>query len=259
MMSSAIAMGRFRRALIVSSEIASAGLNWDDIETAPLFGDGAAAVVLEAAGDSSSAMLSRHAQTFSEGAELCQVRSGGTRIRAREQLEQIPRRRVLRDGGSQDLSARGPGVAAVPAIAARASARGRCGDPVLGAASGESQGAVASADCAGAAGRAQSCASSVERGNQIAASIPTTLHQAIAGRTHPARRSDRAHRNGRGLSLGGAVLGTDIDMSVLVTGASGFIGHHVARACCVRGEEVVATGRTASALQPSAGRRVLAW
>lgn len=39
--------GRFKRALIVSSDIASAGLNWQDMETCTIFGDGAAACVLE--------------------------------------------------------------------------------------------------------------------------------------------------------------------------------------------------------------------
>src|SRR5690606_16399903 len=60
MMTDAIATGRFRRVLIVSSEIPSVGLNWDDPETAPLFGDGAAAVVLEGGDDSGSALLARH-------------------------------------------------------------------------------------------------------------------------------------------------------------------------------------------------------
>ncbi|HAI47402.1 MAG TPA: beta-ketoacyl-ACP synthase III, partial [Stenotrophomonas sp.] len=48
-------------ALLVAGEVASAGLNWDDTDTAALFGDGGAAVIVEAAGDdSSSCLLASH-------------------------------------------------------------------------------------------------------------------------------------------------------------------------------------------------------
>ncbi len=73
---------RFRRALLVAGEVASAGLNWDDTDTAALFGDGGAAVIVEAAEqDSASCLLASHMETFSEGTEFCQVRAGGTRMR----------------------------------------------------------------------------------------------------------------------------------------------------------------------------------
>ena len=39
--------GRYRRVLLVATEIASAGLNWSDKESAALFGDGAAAVIID--------------------------------------------------------------------------------------------------------------------------------------------------------------------------------------------------------------------
>lgn len=77
-----IAAGRWKRVLIVSSEVASAGLNLDDPDTAPLFGDGAAAAVVAAAAPGQdSRFLGAHMETYTEGMALCQVRSGGTRIR----------------------------------------------------------------------------------------------------------------------------------------------------------------------------------
>lgn len=82
----ALATGRYRRVVIVSSEIASAGLNWDDADTAPLFGDGAAAVAIEA-GDGRSQLLAAHLQTWSDGADYCQVRAGGTAVRLQDGVE----------------------------------------------------------------------------------------------------------------------------------------------------------------------------
>lgn len=82
LVASALVTRRFRRALLVAGEVASAGLDWDDTDTAPLFGDGGAAVIVEVVeDDSASCLLASHMETFSEGAEFCQVRAGGTRVR----------------------------------------------------------------------------------------------------------------------------------------------------------------------------------
>ncbi|CAM3358913.1 MULTISPECIES: beta-ketoacyl-ACP synthase III [Saccharibacillus] len=71
--------GRYRRVLIVSSEIASKGLNWSDKESAALFGDGAAAAVVErsAAGEPSRILHARMT-THSAGAHHSEIRGGGS-------------------------------------------------------------------------------------------------------------------------------------------------------------------------------------
>lgn len=76
-----ISSGQYQYIAIVSSEIPSRGLNWADTSTAPLFGDGAAAVILGRADKKdSSAILGSYMQTFSSGAYLCQIKGGGTNI-----------------------------------------------------------------------------------------------------------------------------------------------------------------------------------
>ncbi len=64
------------RVLIVSSEIASQGVDWDDPNSACLFGDGAAAFLLEHAPDATGGLLASRFETYSEGAEHCEVRGG---------------------------------------------------------------------------------------------------------------------------------------------------------------------------------------
>ncbi|GAA0655756.1 3-oxoacyl-[acyl-carrier-protein] synthase III C-terminal domain-containing protein [Brevundimonas lenta] len=82
--------GRFRRALIVSSDIASAGLDWDTPASAAIFGDGAAAVCVEAGTDPSGpGLLARGFETYGEGKDLATLRSGGTRIRVEQGLKAL--------------------------------------------------------------------------------------------------------------------------------------------------------------------------
>lgn len=82
--------GRFRRALIVSSDIASAGLDWATPASAAIFGDGAAAACLEAGTDPDGpGLLARGFETYGEGKDLATLRSGGTRIRIEHGLEAL--------------------------------------------------------------------------------------------------------------------------------------------------------------------------
>lgn len=79
LVSNAIAMERFKKVMIVVSDIASVGINWKDLESAALFGDGAVAYILGAAEDTRNAttVLSAHMKTFGDAVDVCQVKSGG--------------------------------------------------------------------------------------------------------------------------------------------------------------------------------------
>ena len=74
-----IAAGGWRRVAIVAVDLASKGLNHEDIESSALFGDGAAAVLLEAERSGQSAVLATRFETYPGGARLCEIPAGGTR------------------------------------------------------------------------------------------------------------------------------------------------------------------------------------
>ena len=82
------ATGRWRRALVVSSDIASAGLDWSDPAASAIFGDGAAAVCVEATEDPNGpALLARGLETYGQGQDLATLRAGGTRVRLEDGLK----------------------------------------------------------------------------------------------------------------------------------------------------------------------------
>lgn len=74
-----IAAGHYRNVLIVSSDIASCALDWSHLESSGIFGDGAAAAVVSAAGENESAILASSFQTYTEGIDYCRILGGGTR------------------------------------------------------------------------------------------------------------------------------------------------------------------------------------
>ncbi|WP_460202901.1 beta-ketoacyl-ACP synthase III [Scytonema sp. NUACC21] len=70
---------RYQRVLIVATEVA-AGLNWQDKESCTLFGDGAAAAVIEKSQtQETSHILSARIETYSRGAHLTECRGGGSK------------------------------------------------------------------------------------------------------------------------------------------------------------------------------------
>lgn len=81
---SLIQSGRYKRVLLVSTDIASVGLPWHQHEACALFGDGAVAAVLEPtpAGEKSTILGARQ-ETYSSGADSCEIVGGGTRIHPR--------------------------------------------------------------------------------------------------------------------------------------------------------------------------------
>ncbi len=78
--SALIHAGAFRRILVVSSELGTRGRNFKEPESASLFADGAAAVVVEPTPEGeASEVLAFEMSTWPKGADLTEVRGGGTR------------------------------------------------------------------------------------------------------------------------------------------------------------------------------------
>lgn len=100
-----VAAGQWHRVVVVAVDLASKGLNHDDIESSALFGDGAAAVALappsmpgsraerssegageggepgpEAGGSAGPGVLATRFETYPTGARLCEIPAGGTRF-----------------------------------------------------------------------------------------------------------------------------------------------------------------------------------
>ncbi|MDB6132657.1 MAG: beta-ketoacyl-ACP synthase [Verrucomicrobiales bacterium] len=76
-----VASGRYRNLLLISSELASPGIDWSHPESCTILGDGAAAAVIRPtpAGES-SAVLASGLETWAEAASLTEIRGGGTGI-----------------------------------------------------------------------------------------------------------------------------------------------------------------------------------
>lgn len=87
-MGNLIAQGVYRHVLLVSSDIASVGLNPKDPKTASLFGDGAAACILGPS--ATGGIIDSHFETRSEHSDDCECEGGGTLLALKDH---IPRER----------------------------------------------------------------------------------------------------------------------------------------------------------------------
>jgi 3-oxoacyl-[acyl-carrier-protein] synthase-3 len=201
-----IAVGRYRRVLLVSSEIASCGLDWDNTHTAPLFGDGAAAIILGRSdtGDS-SALLATHFATYSEGAEFCQVRACGTRLRLADGITQ------WREGMAFEMNGRATYRLAaqhLPGFMNTLLTKANTSVDALRAivphqASGQ---ALSHLERTLKLPQQKLIRILHTRGNQIAASIPNALHHALTQENIVRGDLLGLVGSGAGLSLGGIVL-----------------------------------------------------
>jgi 3-oxoacyl-[acyl-carrier-protein] synthase III len=199
-----LAAGRWRKALIVSSDIASAALDFDDPEASAIFGDGAAAVVVEAVAGS-SAMLGYRLETYGDGAELCQLEAGGTRLRPHDDLGNFLARSHFRMDGPGVFKAT---ARRFPAFLERLLAACELTLDDIDLVVPHQASAAALEHLRRALGGAGERVVDIfaDHGNQIAASMPSALCAAISGGR--LRRGDKALLVGTaaGVSLGGAVI-----------------------------------------------------
>lgn len=78
-------IGRWRRALVFTADIASRALDFADPEASVIFGDGAAAVAL--ATDGTQRVLAQRFESYGDYADLCRLEAGGTRLDPHDDLE----------------------------------------------------------------------------------------------------------------------------------------------------------------------------
>ncbi|RYY73853.1 MAG: 3-oxoacyl-ACP synthase [Gammaproteobacteria bacterium] len=72
--------GGYKRILLVAADLASCGLNWSDMESSSIFGDGAAAAILSKSDDAAgSKIFATSLKTYSEGVHYCEIPAGGSR------------------------------------------------------------------------------------------------------------------------------------------------------------------------------------
>ncbi|WP_336760541.1 beta-ketoacyl-ACP synthase III [Paenibacillus sp. USHLN196] len=198
--------GRYQRVLLVATEIASAGLNWSDKESAALFGDGAAAVIIERSPEgSSSQIVHASLRTYSRGARFSEIAGGGTRLHASKYKADQPEPYLFHMDGQ-----------AIFRMASRL-LPGFIGDmlQVTGIQMGDFQLVIPHQGSAMAMRLIRKKLDIAEdrfmditrnHGNTIAASIPMGLHEAI--KQQRIQRGDRVLMIGTaaGLSLGGLIF-----------------------------------------------------
>ena len=80
-----VAGGKFRKVLVVGSEVLSRVTDWQDRSTCVLFGDGAGAVLVEPAQDETSGILSLNIFADGNMGDLLMIPAGGSRMPASEE------------------------------------------------------------------------------------------------------------------------------------------------------------------------------
>lgn len=194
--------GVHKRIAIVASDLASRGLDWSDPEASLIFGDGAAAVVVEP-GDAQVGIASCVLETHPAGLAFCEIRAGGTRRNPRvgvddgDFLFHMDGKRIFKlvsglmanfmqrllDQGGWRINDIDTVVPHQASHLGMAHMRQRLGVP-----------AAAVVDIY------------AHHGNQVSASMPTALHEAvITGRAKPGNRLLMLG-SAAGLTIGGMAL-----------------------------------------------------
>lgn len=199
--------GRYRNILLVSCDIATFGIDWNNLREGGIFGDGAAAAVIRRSRqDEPSGILAARVDTLSAGVQYCRIPAGGSRYHPRRGLD-VPfdPLTVFHMEGKAVFKL---AAEALPGFteALLASAGVRMQDLAAVVPHQASQLALSHLSRRLGIGAGQLVDIFADYGNQVGASLPTALHLALAqGRI---RRGDTILLlgTGAGLTMGGMVL-----------------------------------------------------
>lgn len=201
---SLIASGRYRRMLLCAGDLASRALDWDDLDASAIFGDGAAAALVEA-GDGRVGLRAARFETYSQGAHLCEIPGGGTRFPPVGAGVDYARLCTFRmDGkGLFRLAAEH-----LDAFLERLLDEAECGLDSLDVVVPHQASRLGLTHVVRRLGLDPERVVDVfaRQGNQVSASLPSALHAALAdGRLGPGKRA-LLIGTAAGVTLGGAVL-----------------------------------------------------
>lgn len=201
-----IESGRYQNVMIVSADIATFSLDWSTLGESAIFGDGAAAAVIRKRVESEpSAILASRIETYAEGADYCYIKAGGSRFHPRRLSESIDPLSLFHMDGPRlfrTVSRELPRfVAQLMDDAGLTLEKLRLVVP--------HQASRLALDHL--AKRLHLEAARVvdilaDAGNQVAASLPSALHHAIAGRRLERGDPIMLIGTGAGLTIGGMVM-----------------------------------------------------
>ena len=204
LLSFAIAAGRHRTVLIASADISTFTTDPRNLRENGIFGDGAAAVLLEAAAPGSgSRILASRSLTLPQGVDFCRIRSGGSRFHRRGQPEHSEALFEMRGRALFALVGRHLPAFVSSLLEDAGVRREEVRLLIPHQASRQALDHVA-AMLGFDDGRMVDVFGNF--GNQVGASLPTALHHAI--HHHGLRRGDKALLlgTGAGVSMGGLVF-----------------------------------------------------
>ena len=197
-----LATGTYRRIAIVASDLASRGVDWSEPEASLIFGDGAACAIVES-GTGRTGIEAFSFQTYTEGRTFCEIRAGGTLRNPRTGIT------------DKDFLFRMDGKAVfklasrlMPDFLSRLEAQAGCRIADINTVVPHQASHLGMAHLTKRLGLPKERIVNIyeTHGNQVAASIPTALHEAyITGRIESGQRV-LLIGTAAGLSIGAMVL-----------------------------------------------------
>ena len=203
---SMLADGGYRRIAIVSSDLASRGVDWREPESSMIFGDGAAAVIVERGDGGSgggSGIRAYKMATYPEGRHHCAIRGGGT--------ERNPRQGSTPDDYLFHMDGKGVfrlAVKVMPEFLDQLMAQSGVGLDQIDVVVPHQASPLGLAHAARILDVPDAKIIKIfeTHGNQVAASLPTALHEAVrSGRAMPGQRL-LMMGTAAGLTVGGMIV-----------------------------------------------------